>query len=70
MQGDKFKLLDEKQAAEILNIAPQTLALWRMDGRYGLRYVKVGRAVRYRLTDLLEWIDTRTVGAGRETQPA
>lgn len=64
------QLLNEEKAAQILDIKPQTLAVWRMTGRHGLPYVRVGRNVRYRLSDLLAWLDSRTVGSvpKRETQ--
>jgi hypothetical protein len=57
------QLLTPEQAAAILNIAPQTLSVWRTCGRYPLRYIKVGRAVRYRLADVEEFINSRSVGA-------
>jgi excisionase family DNA binding protein len=52
-------LLDEKQAAEHLTVSPGTLSVWRSTGRYNLPFVKVGRMVRYRLTDLDAWLDAR-----------
>ncbi|MFZ1936148.1 MAG: helix-turn-helix domain-containing protein [Thermoguttaceae bacterium] len=59
-------LLDEKQAAEILNVTPGTLSVWRCTRRYPIPYVKVGRAVRYRLVDLEKFLASRTVGAAAE----
>jgi len=59
-------LLDEKQAAEILNVTPGTLSVWRCTRRYPIPYVKVGRAVRYRLSDLETYMQSRTVGAAAE----
>ena len=53
-------LLDGKQAASILNVSPGTLSVWRSTGRYSLPFVKVGRSVRYRLSDLESWLDGRT----------
>ena len=53
-------LLDEKQAASLLHVTPGTLSVWRSTGRYSLRFVKVGRNVRYRLSDLNEWLESRT----------
>ena len=53
-------LLTEQQAAEFLSIAPGTLSVWRSTGRYSIPFVKVGRSVRYRLSDLNSWIDSRT----------
>ena len=55
-------LVDEKQAAEILGITAGTLSVWRCVRRYDLPYVKVGRAVRYRLSDLEAFARSRTVG--------
>jgi predicted DNA-binding transcriptional regulator AlpA len=49
------------EAAKILGIAEQTLALWRSTKRYPLSYVKMGRAIRYRHADLEKFIASRTV---------
>ncbi len=57
-------LLDEKHAAEILDVAPGTLSVWRSTGRYALPFLKVGRKVRYRHADLLAWLDSRTRANG------
>lgn len=56
-------LLTRDQAAEYLGLAPQTLAVWATTGRHSLPYCKVGRAVRYRLSDLEKWLRARTVTA-------
>ena len=53
-------LLSDKQAAAVLGLAPNTLAVWRSTGRYNLRYVKAGRLVRYQAADLREFIQRRT----------
>lgn len=37
--------VDDKQAAEVLDVKPSTLAVWRSTGRYRLPYLKVGRLV-------------------------
>jgi predicted site-specific integrase-resolvase len=55
------KLLNTEQAAEYLGIRPQTLRLWHCTGRYNLPVVKVGRATRYRVCDLEQFIASRTV---------
>lgn len=57
-------LLDEKQAATLLNVKPGTLSVWRSTGRYAIPFVKVGRSVRYRLSDLQAWIEGRTQAHG------
>jgi excisionase family DNA binding protein len=54
------ELLDEKAAAELLDIAPGTLSVWRSTGRYRIPFVKVGRRVRYRRADLEAWLESRT----------
>lgn len=55
------ELLTREQAAEYLGITPRTLAVWACVKRYNLPYVKVGRLVKYRRTDLDEFINRRTV---------
>jgi predicted DNA-binding transcriptional regulator AlpA len=50
------KLLNTKQAAEVIGANPRTLDNWRNLGR-GPVYVKLNaRNVRYALADLLEYI--------------
>jgi hypothetical protein len=62
------RLLTESQTAEMLGVAGQTLGVWRSSKRYNLRYIKVGRNVRYRLRDVEAFLDSRTVGASTEQQ--
>lgn len=57
-QADELKTPEE--AATILNMKPSTLAAWRSSGRYGVPFIKVGKSVRYRRTDLYAWLDSRT----------
>jgi hypothetical protein len=54
------QLLNETQAAQLLCIAPGTLAVWRCTGRYELRYIKAGRLIRYQASDLREFIAKRS----------
>jgi excisionase family DNA binding protein len=58
------ELLDEKAAAELLDIAPGTLSVWRSTGRYRIPFIKVGRRVRYRRADLEAWLASRTRTSG------
>lgn len=51
--------VDDKQAATALGIKASTLSVWRSTGRYNLPYMKVGRLVRYRLSDLAEFLARR-----------
>ncbi|WP_409408763.1 helix-turn-helix domain-containing protein [Acidithiobacillus ferriphilus] len=55
--------IDEKRTAEVLGVKVSTLTNWRTTGRYALPYIKVGRLVRYRVTDLAQWIAKRRQGA-------
>lgn len=57
-------LLDDKAAAAVLDVTPGTLSVWRSTGRYALPFLKVGRKVRYRQTDLLVWLEKRTRQTG------
>jgi predicted DNA-binding transcriptional regulator AlpA len=59
-----FNLLTERQAADLLTVSPGTLSVWRTTRRYPLRYIKIGRAVRYRESDILQFI------ASRESKPS
>lgn len=52
--------VDDKQAAQALGVKASTLSVWRSTGRYNLPFRKVGRLVRYRLTDLAEFLARRT----------
>jgi len=54
------KLLTQEQAAELLGVLPKTLQAWRTTQRYPLKFVKVGRCVRYRPQDLADFIEKRT----------
>ena len=54
-------LLTRAQAAELLNVQVQTLACWASSQRYQLPYIRVGRAVRYRRSDLNRFLASRTV---------
>lgn len=66
-RGGKYKmstndfepLLDRKSAAKYLSVAPGTLAIWDCTKRYDLKPIKVGRAVRYRRSDLDRFLEDR-----------
>jgi len=56
MQNQGF--ITTPQAAEYLGMKPQTLEAWRCRGG-GPKFAKLGRAVRYRQSDLDAWIESR-----------
>ncbi len=49
-------LLDQKQAAELLGVSVRTLERHRVAGT-GPRFTRLGRLVKYRECDLLEWVN-------------
>jgi predicted DNA-binding transcriptional regulator AlpA len=53
------ELLLANEAAALLRTTPAVLATWRSTGRHAIPFVKVGRSVRYRRADLLEWLDAQ-----------
>lgn len=55
-------LLDTERAAALIGVLPETLEVWRCTRRYDLPFIKVGRAVRYRPSDIQKWLESRTVG--------
>lgn len=54
-------LLNDAKAAEVLGVSAKTLPVWRSTKRVIIPYVKVGRCVRYRMRDLIEFIESKSV---------
>lgn len=52
--------LTTMETARLLKKAPGTLQNWRSKGN-GPPYVKVGASVRYRVADLIAWLEFNTV---------
>lgn len=64
---DKFpneapKLISSTEASKILGLKPATLAQMRWRGTKNLPYVKLGKAVRYKLSDIEAYINQNTIG--------
>lgn len=57
---EDLQLLNERQAAELLNISPRTLWGHRKAGK--LPCVRIGASVRYSPSDLQEWIAAQREG--------
>lgn len=60
---------NENWAAEFLGVSVRTLQAWRVRGE-GPRFVKVGRAVRYRRRELVAFQKSRTFSSTTEFDDA
>lgn len=60
-----MELLDTKAAAALVHLSPVTLERFRLTGE-GPRFAKLGKAVRYRRSDLEEWVAARVIGSTSE----
>lgn len=54
---EKERFVDDVEAAKIISSSPQTLRNWRHIGR-GPAYSKKGRMVRYKVADLLDFMNS------------
>jgi excisionase family DNA binding protein len=52
------EFLSEHQVAELLCQSVRTIQKWRVTG-YGPAFYKFGRSVRYRRSEVAEWIEMR-----------
>lgn len=59
-------LLTQAETAEHLRLSERTLERWRVSGS-GPVFVKLGRRVLYRQSDLDEWIASHLVNSTSET---
>ena len=57
-----MQLLDQREAARLLRLSTRTLERLRLTGS-GPMYVKCGRSVRYRQSDIERWIAQRIVSS-------
>ena len=55
------QLIPNVDAAAFLGVTPGTLDVWRCTRRYPLAYVRVGRKIMYRISDLEAFLAARTV---------
>jgi predicted DNA-binding transcriptional regulator AlpA len=61
--ADQFHIprpLTESEAAELIGVKPQTMAVWRSKGT-GPPYLKTGRSIRYLNEDIKEYLQQRRV---------
>jgi predicted DNA-binding transcriptional regulator AlpA len=62
------KLITEREAARFLGYTHRAMQNWRHRGG-GPAFVKVSaRSIRYRMRDLIDWIDSKTVRNTSEYQ--
>ena len=61
MQIHLRSLLTPSEVAEMLGIKVETLQIWRCTQRYNIPYVKIGGRVRYKSSDIDDFIRIRTV---------
>ena len=53
-------LFTPPEAAAYIGVTENTLSVWRCVGRYEIPFVKIGRLVRYKRSDIEAWIESRT----------
>jgi excisionase family DNA binding protein len=58
---DADMLINTEKAAELLSIPAATLTKWRSTGQVKIPFVKIGRQIKYRTTDLKSFIESSTV---------
>jgi len=58
-------LLTQREAAQLLRLSERTLERLRVSG-LGPKFCRMRRSIRYRQTDLDQWIASRIVGSTSE----
>lgn len=59
--AENERFLNIKDLCDRYGVVEQTVYHWNHKGT-GPRYVRVGRLVRYRLSDVVEWENSRVAG--------
>jgi len=62
---DLDAVINENLAAEILGLSTRTLQAWRISGR-GPNFLKMGRTVRYRRRDLVQFQEDHVASSTSE----
>ena len=60
------EMITPQQAADYLGVKPETLSVWRCTRKHPIPFVKVGRKVCYRKSDLDRYIQSRTQNRGHD----
>lgn len=58
--SDSQELFDDNEVAPMMRVLPQTLPVWRSQGK-GPAYLKLGRRVFYRRADILAWMEAQVI---------
>jgi len=65
---NQHRLLSRKEAAAFLGVKEITLAVWKSSKKHNIPVVKVGRLIRYRFSDLLDFVESRTFSQPKTEQ--
>jgi hypothetical protein len=57
------QLLNEREVASILAVQQKTLTSWRHTKRVEIPFVKIGRSVKYRVSDLRTFVEANRQGS-------
>jgi len=61
--------LTTKETAKLMRCSPRTLEAFRLNGT-GPKFIKAGRKVLYRISDLEAWASSRTYSSTSEADAA
>lgn len=56
-------LLNDREVARLLSVSVASIRRWRLF-KTGPRFLKIGTLVRYRLSDVEQWLASRPSGGG------
>ena len=65
MENEKMRYLTEKEVSELTRLALSTLRNARQSRRL-IPWVKIGRAIRYRLSDVLDFMESHKIETQQE----
>jgi hypothetical protein len=68
MPATSDKLINTQQLSEMLQIQPSTINKARVM-RTGIPFVKINRSVRYKLSDVYDYIDSNRVDTASASEP-
>ena len=58
-------IVNTQEAAQLIRTPERSLIKWRSTGEHNIPFIKIGRNVRYRTTDLRKWIDAHVQGGAQ-----